>query len=209
MARVELPHGGWLPRHYQVPLYKYLQDGGKRAMAIWHRRAGKDEVCLHHAMVSAWRRPGNYWHCLPEYGQGRKAIWTSVNPHSGKRRIDEAFPDWARANVNDNEMMIRFTNGSTWQIIGSDRFDSTVGSGVAGITYSEWALSNPSAWAFHRPMLVENDGWAVFISTPRGFNHCKSMYDYARVTPGWFCELLTAKDTGQLTQEEVKEALAE
>ena len=105
--------------------------GGKRAMAVWHRRAGKDDVCLHHTAVQAWERIGNYWHCLPEYAQARKAIWTAVNPHTGKRRIDEAFPHELRANTNDTEMFIRFKNGSTWQCIGSDRYDATVGSGVS------------------------------------------------------------------------------
>lgn len=178
-------------------------------MAVWHRRAGKDEVCLHHASVSMMTRPGNYWHCLPEYLMGRKAIWTAINSHTGKRRIDEAFPHELRENFSDNEMFIRTKNGSTWQIIGSDRYDQTVGAGVAGITYSEWALSNPTAWAYHRPMLQENKGWAVFITTPRGPNHAKSMFDHAKSAPNWFCELLTAIDTGALTSDELAQALAE
>jgi hypothetical protein len=35
------------------------------------------------------------------------------------------------------------------------------------VTFSEFALANPSAWAFIRPMLEENGGWAAFITTPR------------------------------------------
>lgn len=175
-------------------------------MAVWHRRAGKDEICLHHAAVSAMTRTGNYWHCLPEFLQGRKAIWTAINAHTGKRRIDEAFPPVIRETINDNEMFIRFINGSTWQIIGSDRYDATVGAGVAGITYSEWALANPSAWAYHRPMLAENNGWAAFITTPRGHNHAKSMYDHAKSSKDWFCELLTAQDTGALSGDDLEQA---
>jgi phage terminase large subunit len=57
-------------------LWQHLQAGGNRAMAVWHRRAGKDEICSHHAACSAMKRTGNYWHCLPEFLQGRKAIWT-------------------------------------------------------------------------------------------------------------------------------------
>ncbi|HTD28890.1 MAG TPA: hypothetical protein VK660_05830 [Xanthomonadaceae bacterium] len=155
------------------------------------------------------QRPGNYWHCLPEYLQARKAIWTAINANTGRRRIDEAFPDALRENISDNEMFIRFKNGSTWQLIGSDRYDATVGAGVAGITYSEWALANPSAWAYHRPMLQENKGWGIFITTPRGHNHAKSMYDHASGNPNWFCELLTARDTGALTDAELDDALAE
>jgi hypothetical protein len=206
---IRLPHGGWLPRDHQDRLWNYLVQGGERAVAIWHRRAGKDEVCLHYAMWAAHKRVGNYWHCLPEYAQARKAIWTAVNPHTGKRRIDEAFPAALRETTQEAEMMIRFKNGSTWQCIGSDVYDRTVGASAAGCVYSEYALSNPSVWAFHRPMLAENRGWAVFISTPRGFNHAKAMYDHARHTPSWFAELLTARDTGALSEEELSETLAE
>jgi phage terminase large subunit len=209
MTDIALPHNGWLPRAHQLALWKHLQAGGTRAMAVWHRRAGKDEICLHHAAVSSLKRVGNYWHCLPEFLQGRKAIWTSVNAHTGKRRIDEAFPPSMRESTNDNEMFIRFLNGSTWQIIGSDRYDATVGSGVAGITYSEWALANPSAWAYHRPMLEENNGWAAFITTPRGRNHALEMFNHASKSPHWFSEILTALDTHALTGDQLDEALAE
>lgn len=179
-------------------------------MAVWHRRAGKDDVCLHNTMIKAMQRVGNYWHCLPEYAQARKAIWTAVNPHTGKRRIDEVFPHELRANTNDNEMFIRFHNGSTWQVIGSDSYDATVGAGVAGVVYSEWALANPSAWAYHRPMLEENDGWAVFITTPRGRNHAHAMFNHAKRTPReWFAELLTVEDSGQLSKAQLTEALRE
>ena len=208
-TRFELPHGGWRPRQPQQRLWNYLESGGRRAMAVWHRRAGKDEIMLHHAAVSAMQRRGNYWHCLPEYNQARKALWTAVNAHTGRRRIDEAFPDEIRQSVNDNEMFIRFTNGSTWQLIGSDRYDATMGAGPVGITYSEWALSNPSAWGYHRPMLQENNGWACFITTPRGHNHAKAMFDLAAKNDSWFCELLTAPMTGLLSMTELEEALEE
>ena len=204
-----LPHRGWLPRKHQQPLWEYLQAGGKRAMAVWHRRAGKDEICLHHSATAAHTRIGNYWHCLPEYNQARKAIWTAVNSHTGRRRIDEAFPTDLRESTNDHEMFIRFKSGSTWQLIGSDRFDATVGAGVAGITYSEWALANPSAWAYHRPILEENNGWAAFITTPRGRNHAHELFKHASKTSGWFCERLTAVDTHTLSQDQLDDALQE
>jgi len=209
MIRVSLPNNAWTPRPHQMPLWSHLRNGGKRAFAVWHRRAGKDDVCLHHTAIAAWERVGNYWHCLPEYNQARKAIWTAINPHTGKRRIDEAFPVELRANTNDTEMFIRFKNGSTWQCIGSDTYNTTVGASVAGIVYSEWALANPSAWAYHRPMVEENNGWATFISTPRGRNHAFALFQHASQSREWFCELLTADDTGALTPEALAEALAE
>jgi hypothetical protein len=59
----------WEPRHYQRRLWSYLETGGKRAVGVWHRRAGKDEVCLHWAACAAMQRVGNYWHMLPEASQ--------------------------------------------------------------------------------------------------------------------------------------------
>ena len=145
MTRIQLPANGWEPRWYQQKLWSYLQSGGLRAIEIAHRRWGKDDVILHHTAIAIHERVASYWHCLPEFVQARKAIWTAVNAHTGKRRIDEAFPIELRESTNDNEMFIRFKNGSTWQVIGSDRYNSLVGSGVAGVVFSEWALANPSA----------------------------------------------------------------
>ena len=206
-----LPHDGWLPRDHQDKLWNYLRSGGKRAVAIWHRRAGKDEVCLHHSAIAAMERRGNYWHMLPQFGQARRAIWDSVNPHTGRRRIDEAFPQGIRESTRDHDMQIRLVNGSTWQVVGSDSVTTGggIGSSTAGITFSEYALANPSAWAYYRPILEENNGWATFISTPRGRNHAFSLFQYAAQTPGWFSEILSAEDTGALSREALAETLKE
>jgi hypothetical protein len=209
MATIQLPHNGWEPRRYQQKLWGYLQSGGKRAVEVAHRRWGKDDVLLHHTAIAAHERVASYWHCLPLYSQARKAIWTAVNPHTGKRRIDEAFPHELRASTNDQEMFIRFKIGSTWQVIGSDRYNTLVGAGVAGVGFSEYALSNPSSWGYIRPMVEENNGWAVFITTPRGRNHAKSLFDMAKANPKWFAEISTAHDTGALSPESLEETLVE
>ena len=74
---------------------------------------------------------------------------------------------------------------------------------------SEYALSNPSAWAYLKPMIEENNGWAAFMTTPRGRNHAFEMSKYAQHTKDWFYELLTARDTEALTEAQMEEALAE
>jgi hypothetical protein len=49
--KIRIPNN-WAPRRYQRNVWRYLEQGGKRAICIWHRRAGKDEVCLHWAAAS-------------------------------------------------------------------------------------------------------------------------------------------------------------
>jgi len=178
-------------------------------MAVWHRRAGKDEIVLNAFRELALKRPATYWHCFPEYKQARKAIWNGVDSKTGKRRIDQAFPPEIRKRVQDDDMFIEFTNGATWQLLGSDRYDATVGAGPAGIAYSEWALCNPSAWAYHSPMIRESKGFAAFITTPRGNNHAKAMADRAASSPDWFYQLLSIEDTHALPPEVLAEALKE
>ena len=197
-------------RKYQQAFHRnWITLEKRRLIEIAHRRWGKDEIALNVTRDLALQRPASYWHCLPEYAQARKAIWAAVNPHTGKRRVDEAFPGEIRESVNEQEMFIKLRNGSTWQIVGSDRYNALVGSGVAGVVFSEWALANPSAWGYIRPMVEENGGWAAFITTPRGNNHAKAMYDMARSNPKWFAEVSDVHTTGALSQEALDEALAE
>lgn len=208
MPTIELPNG-WRPRDYQRPLWDYLEKGGKRAIEIAHRRWGKDDLILHRTAVAMFERPASYWHMLPEFAQARRALWTAVNSHTGKRRIDEAFPHELRDSTNEQEMFIRFKNGATWQLVGSDRYNNLVGAGVAGVTFSEWALANPSSWGYIRPMIEENDGWATFITTPRGRNHALAMYEMAKSNPRWFAEVSSIHNTGALSPAQLEESLSE
>jgi phage terminase large subunit len=196
----------WYQRDFHKALVNRTHD---RLIAIWHRRAGKDEILMNAMRTRAMEDPGTYWHCFPEQKQARKAIWNGVNGNTGKRRILEAFPPSIIKRMQDDDMFIELKNGATFQLIGSDRYDSTVGSGPKGIGYSEWALSNPAAWAYHQPMIREAKGFAAFITTPRGNNHAKTMLDRAQADKRWFAQVLTAEDTGALSQDDLDDALAE
>jgi hypothetical protein len=64
--------------------------------------------------------------------------------------------------------------------------NSLMGTNPAGIVFSEYALQNPTAYQYLRPILVANGGWSLFISTPRGKNHLYMMYEVARRSKDWF-----------------------
>lgn len=201
MAKIKIPAFGWKPRPDQLPAWQFLQSGGKRAFVLAHRRWGKDEIALHFTATQAIQRVGNYWHCLPEYGQARKAIWEAINPHTGRRRIDEAFPADIREATRTQDMMIKFKNGSTWQLVGSDNYNALVGSPPVGLVFSEYALADPRAWNFMRPILAENNGHALFITTPRGNNHAKSLFEYAQEDDAWFAQKITVDESGVFSPE--------
>lgn len=83
-------------------------------------------------------------------------------------------------------MMIHFKSGSTWQVAGSDNFNSLVGSPPVGVVFSKWPLAKPDAWDFIRPILAANGGWAVFLWTPRGRNHATRAFEARARDPEWF-----------------------
>ncbi len=183
--------------------WRYLENGGKHCELVWHRRAGKDELSLHHTACAAHQRVGNYWYMLPQANQARKAVWDAINPHSGKRRIDEAFPLELRAATLEHEMMIRFKVGSAWQVVGSDNFNSLVGSPPIGMVFSEWPLCDPAAWAYLMPILEENGGWAIFNGTPRGKNHAYRSIRAAKKREDAFGQTLAADDTAVFSADQL------
>lgn len=207
MEEIELEYRvRWYQQKFHRALVERTHD---RLMAVWHRRAGKDDIIMNGIANLADTEVGTYWHCFPEYKQARKAIWNGINAHTGQRRIFDHFPPATIKRMQDDDMFLELESGSTYQLLGSDRYDATVGSGPRGVAYSEWALSNPSAWAYHSPMIRETKGWAAFITTPRGNNHAKTMFDRALTNPKWFCELLSIKETGALSTDDLAEALLE
>jgi hypothetical protein len=191
------------PRIYQIPFWSAMEDGRKRACLVWHRRSGKDLTAVNWTVTAMTERIGTYYHAFPEYNQGRKVMWDGMDGE-GKKFTDH-IPKDLRKSTNNTEMKIELVNGSIWQIIGADNYDSVVGANPVGIVFSEWAISDkyPQAWDYFRPMLVENGGWAVFIYTPRGRNHGFDLYRDALDNPDWFCQLLTIDDTQVISREDI------
>ena len=190
-------------RPYQYDIWDYMEpcSDGKRAMQVWHRRAGKDLCDLQIMAKEAAKIRHNYWFILPFYQQVRKAIW------EGKTKDGQPYlsfiPDELIRKKNKQEMYIELINGSIIRFLGGDNPDSLVGAGPRGIVISEWALQKPSLWNFLEPMLLENNGWAIFNTTPRGDNHAKEMFEAFKKNPNYYTSILTINDTGIVTKEAI------
>lgn len=196
------------PRSYQIPLIKALNSGTKRAVFVAHRRAGKDILAFNWAIFQLLLNPGwTAFHILPTYNQAKKVIW-DANTNESKRLLDYIPPEVIEQK-NGQEMKIRLTNGSLYQLIGSDNIDSLVGTNPKIIIFSEYAIQSPAAWDYLRPILDVNKGFALFISTPRGKNHFYDLMLRAKNNPAWYCEVLSIKDTGVLTEADIEGIRAE
>jgi len=190
------------PRKYQEKVIQALNSGVKRAVWVVHRRGGKDVTAFNWCIFQLLLNPGwTAFHILPTYSQAKKVIWDS-STNDGKRILDY-IPKELIESKNGQQMQIRLTNGSLYQLIGSDNIDSLVGTNPKIIIFSEYAIQSPAAWEYLRPILDVNKGYALFISTPRGKNHFYDLMCMARNNPSWFCEVLSIKDTDVLTDEDI------
>ena len=157
--KVTVPYN-FTPRDYQFRVLKALEEGYKRAVLVWHRRAGKDKTALNIVVKKAFERVGNYYYYLPTAALGRKIVW------QGKDRDGFPFlghvPQELRSRTREDEMRIELINGSAIQVIGTDKTD-VVGPNPVGCIFSEYSLQDPAAWNYIRPILAENDGWAIFL----------------------------------------------
>lgn len=206
---IEMP-ANWDCREYQIPIWNYFQNGGRRGVAVWHRRAGKDSMALNFTASEAVEVTGTYWHLLPKQNQARKVVWNGIDG-LGRRIINQVYPNEIVKSMRSDEMSIELITGSFWQLCGSDNYNSLVGSNVKGVVFSEWSLCSPMAWDYIRPILAENNGWALFIYTPRGKNHGYTLAEMAKKNPSWFYSCLTVDDTKRpdgtpvITKEAIQE----
>lgn len=194
------------PRPYQTPILKALTTGFKRVLAILPRRAGKDITALNYVIRRMWEEPGVYYYIFPTYSQAKKVIWDSIT-NDGKKILDY-FPEELVIQKNAQEMKIRMQASgggeSLFQLIGSDNYDTLMGTNPKGCVFSEYALQDPMAYQYIRPILTANGGWALFISTPRGKNHLWQLAQIAQNSPDWFYLKLTVEDTGHIDLEEIE-----
>lgn len=225
--QIHIPPKSWQVRPHQEAVWTAMQKRVPNILMIGHRRFGKDELGL---MDMAWRAAGkaaNYLYMLPESEHVRRAIWSSINPHTGRRRIDESFPEGFRiGSPKEQEMVLEVHSTksrntvamnepdvqhyrSRVQFLGSDNYDALLSISAFGITISEWALADPQAVAMLRPIVAENGGFFRFLTTARGKNHAYRMLQDNAGKPEWAVFCLPCDQTGVFTQQQLNGFLQE
>lgn len=215
MTRIETSFD---PRPYQSKIMRaFFIDGKRRILVVAHRRSGKDTMSFQMLWIAAMQRKGLYFHLLPKISQSTTVIW------SGRGKDGTTFLDYIPAKlvkkVNHSTQSITLINGSIIKITGADNFEALIGSNPLGIVFSEIQSTDPRAWDYLRPVLAENDGFAIFIGTPRGHNHLYDMYQQNKNNESWHVSMLSALDTtlkdgrpvitNEIIQEEIAAGMPE
>lgn len=112
---------------------------------------------------------GRIWWLAPTYGIASD-IWRDL-----KRATRDAWID-----KNEVERRITLPGGGSIMVKSTDHPDSLRGSGLDGVVLDEAAVMHESVWReVVRPALADRRGWAIFISTPKGANWFRDLFDRA------------------------------
>lgn len=198
----------------------------RNILLVAHRRWGKDEIGLNDCARRAAKTAANYFYCLPEQEHARRSMWSAINKHTGRRRMDECFPEGFRiGNLKEQEMAIDVHSqkpesaksqvymneqGKTQhyrsriQFLGSDNYNTIVGGSPYGVFLSEWAIADPQALAMLRPIVEENGGFMRFLTTPRGKNHVYRQLNAQVGKDGWSVHFQSALDTNVFSAEKLE-----
>ena len=158
------------------------------------RQSGKTYFANAHGWLSATLKQGRYFIVFKTYKQAHEVIWRQYIPLIPKELIYKTneqdllvefnyikgpvtLPDGTRVEVEHDQTKPR----STLQLLGSDQADSHRGFKAHGIIFDEYADQDPNNWdAVYKHFFTTTDGWAIFMGTPRGYNHFYDLIEDAK-----------------------------
>lgn len=125
------------------------------------RRWGKTLSAINWLLEGTWKYGGENWWVVPIYKIGRIA-W---------RRLIGCVPKRAIRDCSKVEMRMELISGGSIEIRSADNPENLRGEGLKRLVIDEAARVLRDAWEESlRPSLSDNQGRALFISTPKGRN---------------------------------------
>lgn len=147
-----------------------LNDDHRFKVICAGRRAGKSVLARMWVLKLATEQEGLYWVVSPTYKQSKMIHWREL--------IKEVPSEWIDKK-NEVELSITLKNGSVIELKGSENPDNLRGVKLRGLVIDEIASIRNWDWLWSevlRPTLSDYEASAVFISTPKGFNHFYELF---------------------------------
>ena len=173
-------------------------DRHRRGIVVCHRRFGKTVAAgnqLQKGAVTCQKPRPRFGYIAPTYSQGKAIAW-------------DYFKHYARPipgiRINESELRIDYPNGGQVRIYGADNPDSLRGLYFDGVVLDEFGLMRPETLPeVIGPTLIDRQGWALLMGTPKGKNQFYREYQRAQGDPRWFSACYRASETGILPADEL------
>lgn len=156
------PHHGQKTVHDSSARFKLVNCG---------RRWGKSQLAGHEmtaALIDPANKGNTYWIVGPTYELGERefeVVYNDIMKLPIARQCDMGYT------VRSGNMVVKMPWGTECRVVSATNPKSLQGKGLSGVIMSEAATHAEDTWAqYIRPALSDHRGWALFPSTPKGFN---------------------------------------
>lgn len=194
MAKVTIPYK---PRSYARTNIHPGLESHKRAVLVCHRRYGKTVIVVNHMIkmaIKCQKKMPIFAYIAPFRNQAKTIAWSYLKYYVN------VLPG---ITVNESELYIEFPSrhqgcsGARIYIRGADKPDSLRGMYFDGVVLDEPAQIKSDLWnEALLPALVDRDGWAVFIGTPKGQNFFYEIWQAAQKDGEWYSCMVRADESG-------------
>lgn len=165
------------------------------------RRWGKTQLARAELVVRALRQEGRYWYVAPTLKDAKDIFWADL-----KDAIDVT---WLAEKPNETEMRVALRSGAEIRLFGAEDPDSLRGRGLRFVVLDEFADMKPETWTEAlRPALTDYKAPALFIGTPRSFNHFHALYERGQDVnrPTWASWQYRTIDNPFIDPQEIEDA---
>lgn len=207
---------GYKPHKKQVAAHRaFIVDKFKRGVLLYGRQTGKTFFAVNHAWLSAITKQGRYFVVFKTYKQAHEVVWRQYVPLIPKDLIFKKNEQDLLIEFNYVSGQVKMPWGevitlqhdetkprSTLQLLGSDQADSHRGFRADGIIFDEYGDQDGDNFTtVYEPMFSTTNGWAIFMGTPRGYNHFYDLIQYAKDDEEWFYDEATWRDSPYVTAD--------
>jgi phage terminase large subunit len=211
-----------------------MRSAARFIALVWGRRSGKSLGIALYTMLKALEKPGNYYIIAPTYTQAKSIYWQDI--------LKVLIPDAIVKKTDEGELYVEFqqlhyqletksilgynidsdhskeANPSRIYLKGANNPDSLRGVSLSGAVLDEFAFFQYGSDTWRkiiRPALADQQGWAIFSSTPDGVHN--PFYDIVEMakeemekgSKQWYYSHATAQDNPYFPEDEWAQAKME
>jgi hypothetical protein len=185
--------------------FKIFDDPHRFKVVRAGRRFGKSFLLRFTIIKWAVENPGLYWIVVPTFDMGKKIHWLQ----GFKEEVVGEFASLLGASFNEAELSISLSNGSTIQIVSAENPDRLIGVKLRGLGVDEIATMTKwnRIWQQGlRATLTDYKAPAIFISSPRGYNHFFDLCNKEKLNDSYKTFHFTSYDNPNIDPKEIDEA---
>jgi len=161
------------------------------------RRFGKSTLARMLLLQMAMKQQGLYWIVSPTYTQSVQNHW---------REMLREFPQQLIAKKYEGRS-VTLINGSVIELKGADNPDALRGVKLRGLCVDEIASIRAWSWLWEEVLsatLLDNSAPAIFIGTPKGYNHFYDLFNLGQRQSGDYKSWrFTSYDNPTIKKEEI------